>query len=316
MDYKEFVCAVEEQMQIRMARGVRVGLHTAVKNNGKERTGLLMEIPGVNISPTIYLEEYYESYMQGNSLEDIVDELIKFYRNIRREESWNCEGLTKFEGVKDRIVFKVVNTEENREFLKEVPHLAFLDLSIVFYVLLDETDEGTATMVIRNSHAQIWRVQTDMLWEIAVRNVKNLLPAEFFTMTYALREILKNADADENTGGYNLLEENPCDRDGMYVLTNRLRSFGAACIAYPGIPEMIGRILMTDYYVLPSSVHEVIIVPFSPELNAAELEEMVRNINRTQVAEEEVLSNRVYFYEKDSGRLRLGTELQTGWVIG
>ena len=65
MDYREFTCAVEKQMNQKMTGGVKAGLYTAEKNNGTERTGILIEIPGVNISPTIYLEEYYESYLAG-----------------------------------------------------------------------------------------------------------------------------------------------------------------------------------------------------------------------------------------------------------
>ena len=61
MDYKEFTNAVQKQMNQRMEGGVQASLYTAVKNNGRERTGVLIETPGINISPTIYLEEYYES---------------------------------------------------------------------------------------------------------------------------------------------------------------------------------------------------------------------------------------------------------------
>ena len=65
MTYIEFADAVEKMMNKKMKGGVRASLYTAMKNNGKERTGILIEMPGINISPTIYLEEYYESYVAG-----------------------------------------------------------------------------------------------------------------------------------------------------------------------------------------------------------------------------------------------------------
>ena len=108
-----------------MKGGVRASLYTAMKNNGKERTGILIEMPGINISPTIYLEEYYESYVAGRKIEQIVDDIKQLYEEIKQEKPWDCESFRDYEGVRNRIVFKVINTAKNRKFLRTVPHLAF-----------------------------------------------------------------------------------------------------------------------------------------------------------------------------------------------
>ena len=318
MDYREFAGAVEEQMNRRLKGGVKASLYTAVKNNGKERTGLLIESPGINISPTIYMEEYFEDYLRGKDFGTIVDEILRFYGSIKQDGSWDCEKLRSYDGVKERIVFKLVNTLKNRKFLDSVPHRSFLDLSVVFYVLLEATGDGTAAMTVSNSHAEQWKVTADILWADALKNVRRLLPAEFVTMNYALREMLKengeNADCEKGNG--NLLLGNTSERDGMYILSNTLRSYGAACIAYPHILEMIGEILQRDYYVLPSSVHEVVIVPYSSGLDIRELDEMVREINVTQVAEEEVLSSHAYLYRRSTGALCGRDTRQNGRAAG
>ncbi len=83
----------------------------------------------------------------------------------------------------------------------------------------------------------------------------------------------------------------------MYVLSNKMRNYGAACIVYPHILEMIWNILQTDYYVLPSSVHEVIITPCHKSITCEELDEMIQDINATQIDAEEVLSGHAYLYE-------------------
>lgn len=317
MDYRTFTDAVERQMNQKMTGGVKAGLYTAIKNNGTERTGILIETPGINISPTIYLEEYYQSYRQGTALDKIVDQILGFYSEIKQEQSWDYERILSYEGVKDRVVFKLINTVKNRKFLDSIPHIPFLDLAAVFYVLLEATEEGTAAMTVNKSHMEQWDVQTSDLWEDAARNSKRLLPAEFFTMSHALKEMLKeNACCGEDVTAENLLSENICVRDGMYVLSNKYRNYGAACIAYPHIMEMIGGILKTDYYVLPSSVHEVVIVPCSGDIDTAELDEMVKDINDTQVADEEVLSDHAYLYDIKAGYLRCGTELMTGGLTG
>lgn len=256
MNYSEFVNAVEERLnKIMSGDKVQVSLYTTLKNNGKERTGVLIERPGINISPTIYLEEYYENYLKGMPVDVIAGQIQTFYKNIRQNESWNYESIIHYETVKDKIVFKLINTEKNKGFLSLVPHLDILDLSVVFYVLLDITEEGTAAMTVSCKHVEQWNVSTAELWKIAVENVVRLLPAEFFTMRYALKDLMME-EQDEKFCEQNLLEGQPVESDGMYVLSNRIRNYGAACIVYPHIAEMIGEILGADFYVLPSSVHE------------------------------------------------------------
>lgn len=317
MDYRTFTGAVKEQLEKKMTGGVRVSLYTAVKNNGKERTGVLLETPGINISPTIYLEEYYESYLRGKTVEDIANELKELYDNIKREESWDCERILTYEGVRDRIVFKLINTAKNRRFLSTVPHRMFLDLSIVFYVLLESNTEGTAAMAVSNNHARRWDVCTETLWADAVKNVRKLLPAEFVTMNCALRQMLRQSSGCEDTEEpENLLYGNVREDEGLYVLSNSMRNYGAACMAYPHVMEMIGEILKKDYYILPSSVHEVVIVPYSREISRRDMDDMVREINETQVAEEEVLSNHVYLYERRSGRLLGKSAARAGGSVG
>lgn len=305
MNYSEFVCAVKENLNHKMKDGVTASVYTAVKNNGKERTGVLFETPGINISPTIYLEEYYEGYRSGKPLDMIVDGILEFYETVKRKESWDYENILCFEGVKDRIVFKLINTEKNCGRLAHVPHMELLDLSIVFYVLLDVTDEGTAAMLIEDNHLCKWHVTTDQLWELGIENARKLLPAEFFTMNYALRELAAGMAADSGETE-NLLAGGGRERDGMYVLSNRIRNYGAACIAYPYVLRMIGQILGEDYYILPSSVHEVIIVPCSVSPLTGELDDMIREINMTQVADEEILSDHSYYYIRQTDRLVTG----------
>lgn len=304
MDYTEFVCAVEKMMNQRLGDSERVSSYRASKNNGTEKRGIMVEKKGVNISPAIYLEEYYECYKRGCSIEGIVDKVIEFYECIRRDVSWDNRSLMSYEGIRERIVFRLINTEKNQEFLRSVPHREVFDLSVVFYVLLEMNSEGTATMMVKNSHMAQWEADVNMLWEAAVENSKRMLPAEFFTMSYALGELMSGGTSDAGSSE-NLLIEEGGKRDRMYVLSNRLRSYGAACVAYPHILEMIGQLLKKDYYILPSSVHEVVIVPCSAELDLDELDEMVKEINDTQLDEEEVLSDHAYFVEYKTGKMYL-----------
>ena len=281
MDYTEFTRAVEKMMNQRLGDSERVSSYKAIKNNGTEKRGIMVEKKGVNISPAIYLEEYYECYQNGCSIEGIVDEVMGFYECIRRDESWDNRSLMSFEGIRDKVVFRLINTEKNLDFLRTVPHRDVFDLSAVFYVLLEMNSERTAAMTVKNSHM-----------------------AELFTMSHALGELMRGLS--ENSGeSENLLVGKGGKRDGMYVLSNQFRCYGAACVAYPHILNMIGQILKKDYYILPSSVHEVVIVPGSTEFDIDELDEMVKEINDTQVDEEDILSDHAYFVEYSTGKVYL-----------
>lgn len=301
MEYHEFICAVEKKMNFMLKGGVKVSPYTVVKNNGKVKSGLVIETPGINISPTIYLEEFYQRFQKGESLEEITRNILNFYHEIKYEDSWNTEGIEQYSQIRDKIVFQLIHTEKNRALLESVPHMELLDLSIVFYALLDVSQQGTATMTVNNGHLQYWNVGEDELFADACENVARLLPAQLLPMQQMMDEMLHPLQDRRK----NLLEEDGmnAEKDFMYVLSNPIRSLGAACIAYPEILERAGKVLQEDYYVLPSSIHEVILVPESKGMKAEEMNEMVTEINETQVAEEEVLSDHVYFYERFTKRL-------------
>lgn len=302
MEYQEFVCAIEKKMNLKLEGGVTASLYTAVKNNGKVKKGMLVEAPGINISPTIYLEEFYERFSKGESLDTIVEDILNFYQTIRCDKSWNASKIERFDSIRDKIVFKLIHTEKNKELLESIPHTEMLDLSIVFYALLDMNQQGTATMTVCNQHLQSWNVTKEELFTLACENAKRLLPAQLFTMQQAVDEILHSA----SQGKKNLLEgAQKTDEDFMYVLSNPIRSLGAACIAYPEVLDMAGRILEDDYYVLPSSVHEVVLVPESKGMAPDEMDAMVAEINETQVGEEEILSSHAYIYERKTRRLTM-----------
>ena len=160
------------------------------------------------------------------------------------------------------------------------------------------------------------KITKEQLWNAAKENTKRLLPAECFGMNFAVYELLSRSTPGEHDRE-NLLRrtwhiheelELP-EKDKMYVLSNKLKNYGAACIAYPYILDMLAGVLKENFYVLPSSVHEVIIVPESSQIRQSELERMVREINETQVPEEEILSNHAYFYYAQEGKLQLGKEM-------
>lgn len=284
MTYYQFIQAVENGLKEAVGEFITVWLHTAYKNNGTIRKGVILKNEKVNLAPTIYLEEYYELFLDGSSLEDILSDILRVYEKVCFHKSWDERCVSEYSSVKDQIIYRLVNRKANEHLLKELPFVPYLDLAIVFYVLIDVTDDGTATMMIHREHLEKWNVSEEEVYEQAKMNTLRLLPDEFIPMRAVVQEFL---DEDLELGN-----------DKMYVLTNRIRSYGAAAILYQGRLEAIGMYLDSNYYVIPSSIHEVIIVPEKEVSGISMLTEMVQEVNETGVSKEEVLSDHAYYYDR------------------
>lgn len=276
MNYTEFVHAMLSKTREQMEPEVRVEIHTAVKNNSTERTGLVLMRQGVNMSPTIYLEEFYERYLNGTELPDLVKTIQDLYQKIRVKKSYPYEDILSYEKVKEKIVYKVIQKETNEKLLREIPHEEFLNLAVVFYIILEYTTFGTASLLIRNEHLKMWNVSETEIVETAKQNTPELLPAELEKLT-----------------------------DYMYVLTNKTRNLGAAVMLYPDTGKKVWQVIGENFYILPSSIHELILIPESYGVERTQLECMVREINQAEVEAEEVLAESVYYYSGKEDRILL-----------
>lgn len=296
MNYQQFIEEVERRVKekIKGNETITVYIHTAVKNNGKERKGITVSEKGIHISPTIYLEEYFQQFQEGKPIEKIVEKILQLYEEVKCSHPCEESLLQNYEELKGKFACKLIHRGKNEKLLNDIPYVPWMDLAIVVFVLLEVSPYGTATVLVRKEHLEIWGLTEAQLFDEAKKNTPILLPYQFCPMRKLLREICPYA-----------VNEGEEEEESLYVLSNKLRSFGAASMLYEGILEKVGQKLGENYYILPSSIHEVIVVPESKSPVKQDLEEMVREINETQVEEEEVLSDRVYYFSRKENRLFL-----------
>lgn len=260
------------------------------KNNGIVYHGITIRRKGSNISPTIYLEKLYREYTDGRPLGDILKKVIRIYEDRKIEGSIDLQFLLDFEKIKEKIVFRVVNYENNREMLSKVPHIRFLDMAVIFYCSVAHETLGNIVVVIRNDICRIWGIGKEELLVLAGQNTPVLLPFCLTNMDRIMEEL----------GFESCFAGQEC---GMYVLTNEKKMFGAACLFYPDVLKHFAQAADKNFYVLPSSVHEVILVPERKEFCGEAFRQMVEEINREQVEWEDVLSDSVYYYDREKGKL-------------
>lgn len=297
MDIKKFSAHMKNAVEKKLGEGYEVEEAVIDKNNGVQLEALVIRTSGMNIAPTIYLKSYYENYMKGESIQSEARNLVADYRRSLPEEGFDVSFYEDYELVKEGLSYKLISAERNTELLENIPHVPFLDLAIVFYYAFDRDGLPDGSILIRNKHMEMWNVTTEQLMKDAGENSPKALPGVCRDIWNVLKRI-QPAEAEC------ILEENEPEPP-MYVVSNSRMINGAAAMLYPGMLKELSEKLDSNLYIIPSSVHEVII--FSDRLSddKKSLTDMIYTVNRTQMDPQDILSDSLYFYNRKEEKISI-----------
>lgn len=297
MNYETFKETVKRTIEQKVGSAYKVSIHQTMKTN-TVLDGLTILKQDENITPSIYLNNYYSQHIAGRAFEDIANEIVGIYLRNKNALSFKPEAFMNFELVKDKIIYKLINTDKNTELLKDIPNLQFHDLSIVFYYLVEMNDREIGSILIHNNHMEIWNTDVVKLKSLADINTPRLLPCSLKTMSEVLKDIMsQETNIPDDFEFEDLL---PCSSDSMmYVLTNTKGINGAAALLYPDILNDFSKI-HGSFFILPSSLHEVLLVYGKHGATKENLIEMVKDVNHTNVAAEDFLSDNVYYFDAET----------------
>lgn len=281
MKYEEFVCCMQTKMKEKLGEEVRTELHQVMKNNDIVLDGLSFYKKNTNMAPTIYLNELYRDYEEGKTIPELVDYVCELYEQAVTVQEFKPEEYLDFAKVKKHLACKLINYKKNEKMLKDVPHQRFLNLAVVVYYKVQDKVIGNATILVRESHCRSWRITEEELFCQARENTQKILPVKFVE----IGEILEQCGYETEKG------------TRMYVLTNEENYFGASSIIFDSVLEKIGKFLGDDFWILPSSIHECIIVPLESAMGAEAMRELVWEVNQTEVAPQDYLSDEIYYYQ-------------------
>lgn len=303
MSYNQFLEEIKAAVQKRLGDGYELQIQQIRKNNGVLLDGLIIGKERNSVAPTIYLNSYYMDYSQGKSIDKILEDIMSIYKENSDVNLGEMRKFLDFNNLRDKVAFKLIQKEKNQELLQEIPYFEFLDLAVVFYLLLDENQGGQMTALIHNSHMEQWGVTREELNHLAEKNTPVLLPPEVRTMEEVIRDIftkqLSKFDEDSLKDLFGTDQSSPI----IYVLSNKKQINGAGCILYEGFLKHFAEEQKEDIIILPSSVHETLLIRDRGNLKYEELKEMVFQINLTEVLEEDVLSNCIYCYELETDKI-------------
>lgn len=329
MNYEEFLANVcrgmreligEEDMQDKT-----VSLQKVIKNNDVELDALVITSKEHNMSPTIYLNHYYDDITAGRDFDDIIDEIFGLYCRHSDNLQFDIEQFREFEKIQDKIVYKIVNANNNKKSLKSIPHIKVLDFAIIFMCLLEDGNIGDATVTIHKDHIAMWNITVNRLYKTAKRNMPRLLPAEIKNMDEIVKKLIvddiqRDIDSSDDLresfeneyGSVDQVADDIMDNINemrhemkMFVLTNTKKMFGAACILYENVLREFAEEVKNDLYILPSSVHEVILVPADSDIRKSSLDIMVKRVNREELEVCDILSDHAYIYTRDDNKIHM-----------
>lgn len=292
-DFKNEIVAKIREYLPETFKDAEVSLQVVQKNN-LELTGIVIRSIASNISPTIYLDNFYSQYEAGESMSEILKKIAEVRVNHDIETNFDVDCITDWERCRERIIPRIVGTEGNKALLKERVHKLIADLAITYCILLEGSlEDGAMTVPVTNQLMNSWGIKLDELHEVAINNMPKLVPSSFRSMAEVMKEMLGMSDEE-----FDMMNMFPDEQ--IFVLTNDIKLNGATAILDKelmiSIYDRIG-----ECYWLPGSIHEWICVPLSSHMSHEDLKAMVKEVSDSQVAPEDRLSYEVYTYNPVDG---------------
>jgi hypothetical protein len=272
-----------------------VSVQVVTKNNDLKLTGITVKSIATNVAPTIYMENFFQRYEDGEALDALARGAADACVRGALSNDFDTTMFTDFGKCRDKIVPRLVSAEMNGERLKGIPHDMVADLAVTYHVQLDDFEGGKASVTVTNEIMERWGVSQAEVHAAAMENLPVVSPGRCVGMLQVLEELMPGLGEFDGAGEAD---------EQMYVLTNESRTFGAASILDEKLMENVVNRIGDGFYVLPSSVHELLAIPADGGMNAEFLEGMVRDVNETQVAADERLSDGVYRYFAGKGLVR------------
>ena len=293
--YDEIINAIREEIPEEIRDMMEVDIREIVKANDTVLHGVVIKGPEQDIVLTIYIEDCIKQLPEDFATKDLAEAIISLYQ-VGMREAPAVESLSlEFDDIKDKLVVQLAEVERNKDRLKELAYKP-LDNGMVMlaYVVVQEDERGSMRFAVTKDIVEGQNYDIDKMFETAMKNNEPVLV-----------DISDAIFSDGIEFAENLFDTEITDKlpDGMYTLTNSSTNLGAAVLYYPDVQKRIGDMLQNSYYVLPSSIHELMILPCSVNDNPEFLRKMVKEANETAVNPQEVLSDRIFMYDREKERL-------------
>lgn len=287
---KEFYLYVEKNIlkYLPEMEDQKVMVQRVKKNNQVSMMGLSIGEQKNYLLPVLYLEPFYRNHLRGQTIEETMREIASVYQGHQVVFYLDEDKVSDYEYIKKNLFYRVINYEKNKELLKYTPHERFLDLAVTYRWAAYRNHDGMASALVRNKELLMWGISKDQMMKDARENTEKIFPP-------VMRKI-------QSVLPIHIIEE----EIPLFVMSNGDYMNGASVILYKDVLRDFAKYMEYDLYILPSSIHEVIILLDNEYAKAPEeLARMVRETNRIVVDREEILSDHVYYYDREKDEIRI-----------
>ena len=294
MEYGTFKEEFRKRLQEELGEEAEVSFQSLERNNGRKEEGMEVRRKGCTIAPVLHLDKLYQDYQESGSLQGAVGWALKL---LEEKPPVNAVAVPKtWSAARGNIRPELVNYGWNRERLGHVPHRKFLDLAVTYRFEFPGIRDFQTRIRITDSLMEVWGAKEEELYQEAMKGLGN---ERFHIQPIAeLMGGLSGKPSGEES-------EHSEDMKQPYVLTNSVFGYGAAGMLRQDLMEEFAKQAGGSFYILPSSIHDLILLPDEPSVNVECLKEMVKEVNKSEVAREEWLSEDVYYYDNEEKKVRM-----------
>lgn len=290
----QFYTNLTETLKENLGTDWTIELHTdVILNNGTTHIALILYKNGEKLHPQIYLERFFEDYKRGKTMKEILQDVMTTYEEaLKNINPDSLSGIEDWEQVKGRLAFRLLSKERNKETLENYVYKEFLDLAAIVTFCAEIDEQGVKAIRVTHDLAERWNISKEEILQAAEENTEALFPVR---MEPILDTLCRVADISRDDLPEEVLAEE--DSPQIMVLTNYLGVNGATVLLYDSFLQQVYEKLRGKFIILPSSIHEVIVMPLASAPPITDSQKMVEQINRSAVKEEEILSDSVYLYD-------------------
>lgn len=292
--YDTFTALLADRLQKKFGGGCRFIPHEGIKTNGGMVHSITVQNSWSNISPSIHMDDFYLDYKAGRTgLDDIAEMFFQLYDQNKAAGSMDTDMLTDWNQARGSVRCRIINTGMNAGLLAGMPHREILDLSVAYYLDVEMPDGAAGTMHICNKHLELWGADEETLYGEAWKNMRGDVCID------RLEDIISAYFYMPGPDDIDMLNSR------VHILTNKRKLFGAVCMASRKTMAEAARKIGSDLWILPSSVHEVILLPADEGCSVEGLAQIVCEVNRSELSEDEILSCHVYHYSRNTKKISI-----------
>lgn len=291
MSFEQFVDTVQEQIKGYLPDAYQDAevQTTDFQKLNDGYIGMTVRQEGQMVTPNINLNAQFDQYMRTGDMDRVLRSIAE---QVQLQPDIQTDWLRDYEKVKDRLFIRVSDSQANKDYLSNLPHKTVDGLAVTYHIALNGVEGANASAAITNQMMEGYGITREQLHADALANAKGMMPARYTSMAAMMMGLAAEAGFNQD-----LMEEAPPGVPMLMVLTNSQGLNGAAAMFYPGQLDHVSDGFHSDFFILPSSVHEVLILPDDKATDYRDLQMMVQQINATEVAPQDRLSDHVYHYD-------------------